>query len=284
MPRGSGREPAGRAGRIRRLLGLGALAAAGLAAAGGSSAGDALPAGPQEILARAFANRYGLDTRQVIEVVVRNASGEERRRRVAVATKQIDGRLHSLGRFLEPEYLRGTTILNIENADRSDDHFLYLRSLERIRRVSMNQRSDAFLGTDLTYEDFERRRVEDYALEMRPAAALEGERVQVVEGRPRFDSAYERAVFSVAESDGSILETRYYKRGAEEPFKIIRAPRAETRRFGDHVLPTFLVVENLARGTRTEVRIRELEIDPELDDGLFTASAIEVGRPIPGLE
>ena len=260
------------------------MLAALLVGPGGAAPEDAIAPGPREIVQRAFANRYGLDTRQVIEVIVRNQSGEQRRRRVAVATKNIDGRLHSLGRFLEPEYLRGTTILNIENADRGDDHFLYLRSLERIRRIAMNQRSDAFMGTDLTYEDFERRRVEDYELEARPATTVEGERVQVVEGRPRFDSVYERVVFFVAESDTSILETRYYKRGADHPFKIIRAPRANTRRFGEHVLPTYLVVENLARGTWTEVWIHELVVNPELEDSLFTASSIEVGRPIPGLK
>ena len=105
-----------------------------------------------------------------------------------------------------------------------------------------------------------------------------------MEGRPPFDSVYERVMFFVAESDSAILETRYYKRGADRPFKVLRAPRANTRRFGAHVLPTYLVVENLARGTWTEVWIHELDVNPDLEDGLFTASSIEVGRPIPGLE
>lgn len=275
-----------RAGGYRR--GAPAAFAVGIALSGLASAPaqaqDAVPPSGREIMRRAFYNRYAMDTRQVIEVALRNAAGEERVLRVAVATKHIDGRLHSIGRFVEPEYLRGTTLLNIENRDRSDDHFLFLRSLERIRRVSTNQRSDSFMGSDLSYEDFERRRVEDYDLEARPEARLEGERVRVVGGRPRFDSAYDRVEFFVAVSDGSILETRYYKRDAERPFKILRAPRARIRRFGDHLLPTFLEVENLSRGTRTEVRIHDLSVNPDLDDGLFTASAIEVGRPIPGLD
>ncbi len=267
--------------RVALLTGL--VAWAPLAVAD-EVAQDRVPPGAREIIQRAFQNRYAMDTRQIIEVVMRSEAGEERVKRVAVATKYIGGRLHSLGRFLEPEYLRGTTILNIENADRSDDHFLFLRSLERIRRVSTNQRADSFMGTDLTYEDFERRRVGDYDLALLPAAAIEGEPVHVVEGRPRFASAYERVEFFVAESDASILETRLYKRGAERPFKVTRTPRAQMRRFGERVLPTFLEVENLSRGTRTEVRIRELTVDPELDDSLFTATAIEMGRPIPGLE
>ncbi len=239
---------------------------------------------PREVLSSAFENRYGLSSRQVIHIVMRNRVGDESRRKVAVATKTIEGRLHSLGRFLEPEYLRGTTILNIENEGRGDDHFLYLRSLQRIRRVSVSHRSDAFMGTDLTYEDFERRRVDDYDLEARPAAQLLGEAVHVIAGRPRFGSAYAHVEFYIAKSDQSILEVRYFKAGAKEPFKVLSAPRAAIRSVAGHWLPTLLIVENRTRGTRTEVRIEDIELDPKLDDALFTASSIEIGRPIPGLE
>ena len=94
-------------------------------------------------LRRAFANRYEVDTSFRIELVVRNAAGESLERRLVVATKTIGGRLHSLGRFTDPEHLRGTTVLNIERADRGEDHFLYLRSLGRIRRIATSQRADS---------------------------------------------------------------------------------------------------------------------------------------------
>ena len=245
---------------------------------------EAAPEDARSVLARAFANRYDVDTREIVDIVVRNAHGEERRRRLEVATKRIRGRFHSIGRFTEPEYLRGTAILNIENTDRSDDHFLYLRTLQRVRRLSVHQRADAFMGTDLTYEDFERRRVDDYEVRFLAPGTVAEEAVQVLEGRPWFDSAYARVEFFVAISDGAILETRYYKRGAERPFKLLHAPRAETRRLAGHSLPTHLLVENLVRRTVTEVWIEQLAVNPDLEDSLFTASAIEVGRPIPGLE
>jgi len=251
---------------------------------GRAQAVAAAPENARSLLARAFANRYEIDTREIVDIAVRNDVGAQRRRRLEVATKRIDGRFHSIGRFTEPEYLRGTAILSIENDDRSDDHFLYLRTLQRVRRLSARQRAGAFMGTDLAYEDFERRRVDDYDVRPLPSAAIAGEAVRVVEGRPRFDSAYARVEFFVATADGAMLETRYYKRGALRPFKRLRAPRAGTRNFGGHALPTHLLVENLARGTVTEVWIEQLAVNPGLDDGLFTSSAIEVGRPIPGLD
>jgi len=245
---------------------------------------DAIPEDARSLLARTFSNRYDVDTREIVDIAVRDGHGAVRRRRLEVATKRIGGRLHSIGRFTDPEYLRGTAILSIENADRSDDHFLYLRTLQRVRRLSVRQRADAFMGTDLAYEDLERRRVDDYDVRFLAPAAVAGEAVRVVEGRPRFDSAYARVEFFIASADGAILETRYYKREAERPFKLLRAPRAGTRTFAGHALPTHLVVENFVRRTVTEVWIEQLAVNPDLDDGLFTSAALEVGRPIPGLD
>jgi len=267
-------------------LGIGVLLGAVTLLADAPARGQARDGAPptaEAILRTAFALRYDLDTRQIVHLVVRNASGDERRRRLHVASKRIDGRLHSLGRFVEPPTLRGTTVLTIENDDRSDDHFIFLPALQRIRRVTSAQRADAFMGTDLSYEDFERRWAEDYAAEMGPAAVVEGAPVFTIRARPRFDSGYARVDFFVARSDFAILEIRYYKRGSPEPFKVLTAPRAHTEQVDGHVLPTRMVVRNHARSTETEVRIEQLAVNPDLDDSLFTSTAMEVGRPIPGL-
>ncbi|HEY8152551.1 MAG TPA: outer membrane lipoprotein-sorting protein [Myxococcota bacterium] len=272
---------------LRRLLGEGvvvlALSSILSAHAAGEAEGDR-SAAADRVLERAFHNRYEVDTREYIEVVVRSPESELSRRRLVVATKRIDGRLHSLGRFLAPEYLRGMTILSIENARGSGDHFVYLREVAKLRRISIGHRADAFMGTDLTYEDFERRRVSHYRAELRPASALSGEPVDVISALPRYPSGYARVEFWIARSDAAILETRYFKQAAGSPYKVIHAPRADTRQIGGHALPTRILVENLARGTQTEVRIEQLSVDPGLDDAIFTAAAVEVGRPIPGLE
>ena len=75
-------------------------------------------------------------------------------------------------------------------------------------------------------------------------------------------SGYARVEFWIARSDAAILETRYFKqRHASPPYKVIHAPRADTRQLGGHALPTRILVENLARGTQTEVWIEQLSID-----------------------
>jgi hypothetical protein len=181
--------------------------------AAGEVGGDGSPAA-ERLLERAFRNRYEIDTREFIEVVVRNPERELSRRRLAVATKRIGGRLHSLGRFTAPEYLRGMTILSIENDRGSGDHFVYLREVAKLRRISISHRADAFMGTDLSYEDFGRRRIEHYRAELRSPAALGSEPVDVVSATPLYASGYARVEFWIARLDAAILETRYFEQEA----------------------------------------------------------------------
>jgi hypothetical protein len=238
----------------------------------------------QELLGRAFANRYEIDTRVEIDLVVRGHGPRGIRRRLVVATRRIDGRMHSLARFLHPEHLRGTTLLHIENRDREDDHFIFMPSLGRMRRITTTQRADAFVGTDLSYEDLERRRVADYEIVGSEPALAGDEKVLVIEARPRFQASYAVVSFVVAIQDHAILETRYTRRASEVPFKRVMMPRAHMRRVAGHSLPMQMRVENRSRGTRTDVRIEILEVDPDLEPGFFTSAAIESGRPLPGLE
>jgi hypothetical protein len=238
----------------------------------------------REMLRRAFENRYEIDTRLAIDLVVRGNGDREIRRRLVVATRRIDGRMHSLARFVYPEHLRGTTLLHIENGDRGDDHFVFMRSLGRMRRITSTQRADAFVGTDLSYEDLERRRIGDYEISSARWSRAAGEEVVVIEARPRFQASYSGISFVVAIRDHAILETRYTRRASEVPFKRVVTPRAHMRRVAGHTLPMRIWVENRSRGTRTDVTIERLEVDPNLEESLFTSAAIESGRPLPGLE
>ncbi len=235
-----------------------------------------------ELLQRAFDRRFNFDLVQVVELRSTSSSGELRRT-IEMATKRIGRDLHGLGHFAAPVELRGMRILMIERHDRDDDFFLYLPAQGKVRRVSSAQRADVFMGTDLTYEDFERRYVHDYEVAMVGMEMIQNENAYAIRCKPRYDSGHSYAVYVVAESDQAILEVRYYRGDSNPPFKIQKVPRALMMNHGEFIVPTRMSVENRNSGTATEVRFSQIRINPEVDDSLFTRSALEIGRPIPFL-
>jgi hypothetical protein len=248
---------------------------------GAQESADATPLSASGVLAMAFANRYEVDLTSRIELVAQNKSGQELRRHFEAASKLIDDRMHSIGRLVWPEYLRGMTILTIEASDRSHDAFVYLPSLRKVRRVGTAVRGDSLFGTDVTYEDLERRRIQEYRLNGLGSAVVRGEPVYLIPARPLREFNYERVVFVVARSDWVILETRYFKRGEEAPFRVITAPRSAMVEHDGHVIPTRLTVRNHARGTKTEVTFKDLQINPPIDDHLFSLAALERKSKLP---
>ncbi len=233
------------------------------------------------VLAAAFRNRYAVDSNSNIELLMRSASGHEQSRHIQLVTKMIEGRLNSIGRLKSPEYLRGMTILTIEKDRGSHDVFVFLPSLGKVRRITTAQKGDAFFGSDITYEDLERRRIEEFDLDPLETAELDGEAVYRIRGALVRKEIYSRVEFVVAQSDRAILATRYYKRGLESPYRVILAPRATMVSQGGHVLPTRLIATDELRGTTTEVLIRTLQVSPALDDRLFTVATLDQESKLP---
>jgi len=238
----------------------------------------------RELLARAIALRYDCDTRARIDLRIRDGRGGEQLRSIRTVSKHIDGRMHSMGRLISPQHLRGMAILSVEARDRRDDVFVYLPSLGRVRRVSMSRGDDSFLGSDLSYRDLDRQRVEDYRVESLASEVVEGEPAHLITALPRDPEIYQRVAFVAALSDLAILELRYYKAGDPVASRIVRFPRASILESGGNLIPTRIEVENLLRGSETEVEISELEVDPEIDDRVFSLAALEAQHGLDAAE
>jgi hypothetical protein len=245
-----------------------------------AAAQDATPSW-ESVLSAAFANRYVLDANSRVELVMHDGSGETQRREVHYITKVIKERLHSIARLTAPEYLRGMTILIIEQRDRGHDAFAFLPALGKARRVTTAQKSDAFFGSDLTYEDLERKRVDEFEHGELAVTEREGEAIYRIAAALVHTGNYARVEFDVAQSDAAILAARYYKRGEERPYRMIEAARSSMVEQGGHVLPTRMLVSDLLRGSSTEVLFKEFRVDAPIPDRIFTVATLEQQRKLP---
>ena len=186
---------------------------------------------PEAVLEAAFANRYEVDLISEMEIVMRGAGGGEQRRLVQAVSKRVDGRSQSIGRVLEPANLRGLTVLISELADGGREMFVYLPALLRARRISGIQRLESFLGSDLTYDDFERQRAADFTVESLPDEQVAGERCAMIRAVPRSERAYSAMVLAVA-ADRAILEYRYFARERAAVPRDRDAARPDAQRGG----------------------------------------------------
>lgn len=243
-----------------------------LVAFGASGAEDA--ASPAQALECGLTKRYRRDTRQTIDIVVSRAGRTLRRYEAEVAWKTFDDELRSLIVFTKPADLRQTEVLTIERRDGQDEHFLYLPSLQRVRRISGGHRAERFLGTDLTYEDWEPVRAVELEILAVELSSVRTEPTWRVTTAPTGESAYPRSDYQISRSDCLILEIARFKHGSDKPSKVIRMPAGEVQHIKGERIPALILVEDREAGRTTEVRSRDIELAPDLEREAFEPSRL----------
>ena len=63
--------------------------------------------------------------------------------------------------FLEPKDDRGVAFLKIEHDKKEDEMRMWLPAFKKVRRISAKKKGDAFMGSDLSYEDLSSRDLDE---------------------------------------------------------------------------------------------------------------------------
>ena len=105
--------------------------------------------------------------------------------------KELDGRAHSLAKFLSPAGVAGVTVLTIEGGENQpDDISIYLPKLRRVRKVAKTQRGQSFMDTDFNYADLGGTGTEDENVKRLADTRVEGRDVYVLQGEGDESSPY----------------------------------------------------------------------------------------------
>ncbi len=122
-----------------------------------AQSGALAPLDGRTIAERINAREDGRTLRETMTMTLTARSGATRTRKTTVMRADFDGVTKTMIRFDAPTNVKGTAFLSFDydDADQSDDRWLYLPAMRRVRRISAADRGDYFLGTDFTYQDIE---------------------------------------------------------------------------------------------------------------------------------
>ena len=96
-------------------------------------------------------------------MVLRNKHGQESKRQARIKVLEAPGDGDkSLFVFDEPRDVKGTAFLVHAHKEKSDDQWLYLPALKRVKRISSSNRSGSFMGSEFSYEDMGSSEVERF--------------------------------------------------------------------------------------------------------------------------
>ena len=98
-----------------------------------------------------------------LTMILRNKRGQESQRELRLKVIEVEGDGdRTLFVFDRPRDVRGTAFLVHAHKDESDEQWLYLPALKRVKRISSSKQSGSFMGSEFSYEDLSAVEIEKF--------------------------------------------------------------------------------------------------------------------------
>jgi len=104
-----------------------------------------------------------IDSKADLTMLLRNRNGDESVRHIRIRTLEVEGDGDkSMSIFDKPFDVKGTAFLSYSHKSGTDDQWLYLPALKRVKRIASRNKSGSFMGSEFAYEDISSQEVEKY--------------------------------------------------------------------------------------------------------------------------
>lgn len=154
------------------------------------------------------------DQKSDMNMILRNRQGQETQREIRNKQLEVEGDGDkSMSIFDSPADVKGTAFLSYTHATKPDDQWLFLPALKRVKRISSNNKSGPFMGSEFAYEDITSQEVEKYTYKWIKDETYEGREAFVLERYPAYKhSGYTKQVAWVDKEMYQPLKVDFYDR------------------------------------------------------------------------
>lgn len=200
-----------------------------------------------------------------------DATGKvQQTRGIELHFKRVDGSESTLFKFTSPPVVQGTGLLIVDSGKAVNDIWMYMPATRRIRRIAGAEKSNWFMGTEFTHEDFEDYKIGAYTfqLDKEDEACGEQQRCYVVsavasDAAEKEASGYGRKIYWVEKQTLYPVRVDYIDK-AGAPAKRLDVQKLV--RIGDYWRPQVYEMRNLANGRITRLTASSREVNAPLED------------------
>ncbi|MCW8334866.1 outer membrane lipoprotein-sorting protein [Vibrio sp. SCSIO 43135] len=215
------------------------------------------------------------DSVATMQMLLKNAQGESSTRLMRLKSLEVkDDGDKGLTIFDEPRDVKGTAFLNHSHTVKSDDQWLYLPALKRVKRISSRNKSGPFMGSEFAYEDLSSFELEKYTFNYLKDDTVNGQEVFVMEQIPTDkNSGYTKQLVWLEKQEYRPLKVEFYDR---------KGSLLKTLTFSDYkqYLDQYwrahtMAMQNHQTGKSTVLTTSELAFQTGLDDGDFQKNTLK---------
>jgi len=256
--------------------------AAAILIAGGAAAHAAGPLSADEIMTAARDRNDGKSFMSQVSLILHDKNGNTRVREFTYLQKDYADSDKFTMFFTTPNDVRDVAF-HIENPHevlgQEDSQWMYLPVSRQTRRISTSDKRGAFMGSEYSYADLDKIRVKDYRQTLVGEEQVLGRDCHVIEREPASPevltkTGYNKLKVWIDKQNNLVMRQDFFD------VKGVLVKQMRTREVAtvDQIDSIMLSeTEHFIDGTRSEMRFDQLQYNVELDDRLFTQTAIRRG-------
>lgn len=203
-----------------------------------------------------------------------NRHGQKTSRRMMGKTLEVEGDGDkSLIVFATPPDVKGTATMSFTHRTGPDDQWLYLPAIKRVKRISSNNKSGPFMGSEFAYEDLSSQEVDKYTYKYIKDETLNGVACQILERYPVDPtSGYKRQQVWANKSNYRVEKVEFYDR-KNSKLKTLSFTKYKQYK-GKFWRADVMTMVNHQNGKSTTLTFTEYNFDIGLTDDDFTQNAL----------
>ncbi len=224
----------------------------------------------REIIDKVYNRPTGDDQTSNLTMTLINKSGDERVRKIKQFTKDFGDVEKSIMFFTAPADVKNTSFMNwtYDDPDKSDDQWIYLPALKKIKRISSDSKSDYFMGSDFTYDDLGDRKLDDDTHTLLRSETIDGVDYYVVQSIPKDeDYMYSKTITWIRKDNFIGLKKEFYDEDGEL-LKILKIKKFE--KISGFWIITHSEMENVQKNHRTSMKLDNVKINTGIPSSKFT--------------
>jgi len=230
-----------------------------------------------EIMQKVADRADGDEMEGTLTMTLINSRGSERVREIRQYIKDFGTVEKKIMFFIKPADVKNTSFMNWSYADetKSDDQWIYLPALKKVKRISSDSSGDYFMGSDFTYDDLGDRKVAEDIHTLLRTETIDGLECYVVESVSKDeDYMYSKTITWVVKDRWYGLKKEFYDED-EEYLKTLTLLNVEQIK-GFWII-TGTEMKNEQKHHTTRMEFKGVKVDAGISDSKFSERMMKRG-------
>lgn len=238
----------------------------------------------REIMEKVDARDDGDNISQNTQMILIDKNDYQRTREIKAFIKDMGKDTWRIQFFLQPAEVKDTAFLTYDyySGEKDDDQWLYLPELHKTKRIASSDKSSAFMGSDFSYADMNRRVLDEWRYTLLKESDVNGDKVWLIETKPVSPIVEERygysksVVFVRQDNFFPVRAVHWLKDGDKIKYMEVK----ELEQIDGIWVATEIhmkTTKNKQTLHNTILKLNEVKFNQAIDESLFTIRRLEKG-------